>query len=226
MLVTFPSRHSAISPSLPSGALPMRAAGFTLLELLLVLALLGTMAGVMVLAYENVEEQGRMEVNRAMLVDLRIALLQFRRDSGSNDFPGQGRYACNDADDPALANADILFPPEAGAADADKIAWCQSPANFWMLFADPLGTGWNPDSKRGWNGPYLQRRNGLISYLGVTNLWGVLNPYQSAFILADLDDDNAARIVGLGADGIDNGIGANACVPPMTADDSVLCLLR
>lgn len=202
------------------------SAGFTLLELLVVIALLAAIAGATVLAYEDVEEQGRVDVTRTMLVELRKALLQFRRDSGTNDFPGQGIYACSDAVDPSLANPALLFPPEAGASDADQIAWCQSPANFWMLFVDPLGTGWNPDSKRGWNGPYLQRRNGLIAYLGVTDLWGVLNPYQSPFILRDLDDDDSARIISLGADGIDNGIGANVCVPPMNADDSVLCLLR
>lgn len=204
------------------------AAGFTLLELLIVIALLATIAGATVLAYEDVQQQGRVDVTRTTLVELRKALLRFRRDSGSNDLPGQGIYDCTDTagGNPTLANPDLLFPPEAGPTDAERIAWCQSPANLWMLFADPLGEGWNPDTRRGWNGPYSQRRNGLLSYLGVANVWGVLSPYDTPFILRDLDDDDSARIIGLGEDGVDNGIGANPCVPPMDSDDSVLCLLR
>jgi prepilin-type N-terminal cleavage/methylation domain-containing protein len=199
--------------------------GFTLLELLLVIALLAVTAGVAVQGYEGVQDQGRYDATRFEMAELRKALLQFRRDSGSNDFPGQGIYDCTDAANgkPTSANPDMIFPPEAGITDAEKIAWCQSPANFWMLFADPLGNGWNSDTHRGWHGPYLQRKSGLISY-DVDDVWGIADPYQSPFILMGNDDE--AHIVSFGPDNAYDGEGANPCEPPVGSDDIVLCLLR
>jgi prepilin-type N-terminal cleavage/methylation domain-containing protein len=217
--------------------------GFTLLELLVVVVLLGIFAGGAAVGYDRVQDQARIDATRFEMAEIRKALLQFRRDSGTNDFPGQGIYDCM-----ALANAAIdnggrldTWPPsvwEIGDQD-DKltklewITWCKHPANFWMLFVDPRGEGWDPDTHRGWHGPYLQRKSGLISYGGVDKVWGVVDPYQSPFILVvDPENDDKTRIVSFGPDNTYDGDGANPddpCEPPTDSgdyDDIVLCLLR
>ncbi len=159
--------------------------GFTLLELLVVIALLALVAGAVIVGYSGVQDQGQGDHTRFEMAEIRNALLQFRRDSGSRDFPRQGVYDCT-----TIPSAN--FPPEAGATSAEQIAWCQSPANFWMLFEDPLGNGWNADTKRGWNGPYLQRKSGYVDvgdnlspdgtgspFTGtlVEKVWGIASTY-------------------------------------------------
>jgi hypothetical protein len=129
------------------------------------------------------------------MAEIRNALLQFRRDSGTNDFPGQGTYDCTDASNggsvTAVNSNFATMPSEAGSTAAARIAWCQHPANFWMLFRNPLSTNWNIDTKRGWNGPYLQRKSGFVdvsnsfsttgavtsSTTVTSNLWGVASPF-------------------------------------------------
>lgn len=202
-------------------------AGFTLLELLAVIALMAVVAGTAVLAYEGVQDQGRQDATRFEMAEIRNALLQFRRDSGSNNLPGQGVYVCEDPANAGKINPDLVnLPAEAGVTDAAKLAWCESPANFWMLFADPLGNGWNPDTHRGWNGPYLQRKSGLMSYAGVDNLWVITDAYQATYLLLDLDDPVKARLVSIGPDKTDNNPTPSACQIAGTGDDTVLCLLR
>lgn len=212
----------------PRRSLSTRASqsGFTLLELLTVVALMAVLAGVAISAYDGTQDQARLDATRFDMAELRKALLQLRRDSGSNDLPGAGVYDCTDAanGNPANANPDFNFPAEAGSNDADKIAWCQHPANFWMLFADPFGTGWNPDTHRGWRGPYLQRKSGLRNFGAINGVWVVDDAYDTPFELQMLTPDYA-RIVSAGPDRI-LPAAANACEPATGADDIVLCLLR
>lgn len=186
-----------------------RQVGFTLLELLVVTALLAIIAGVVIGSHDGVQDQATYDTTVYEMAELRKALLQFRRDSGSNDFPTDGIYSCTD---PAVINIAELNDPSGsdtwplGAPSADDDLaewqdWCANPANFWMLFINPLDDintadeegGWNVDTRRGWNGPYLQRN---VVYLdigddlildgsgdphagsAIENIWGVASSYD------------------------------------------------
>ncbi len=197
---------------------PTASAGFTLLELLVVIALLLVVAGAASIAYEGVQDQGRYDAAQFEMAEIRKALLQFRRDSGSNHFPGQGVYDCNSlemediakANDPAGSDTWPTGAPSADSNLADWQEWCNSPANFWMLFINPLDditntpsdeeNAWNIDTRRGWNGPYLQRKSGYVdigndvSTAGTgnpaagtlnANAWGIASPYETSPIGAN-----------------------------------------
>ncbi len=182
---------------------PTASAGFTLLELLVVITLLAVLASAALLGYEGIQDQGRYDVARFEMAEIRKALLKFRRDSGANAFPTQGQYDCTDdfnGGNSTVQNSLMTFPSEAGVNDAEIIAWCQHPTNFWMLFQDPFGSGWNIDTRRGWNGPYLQRKTGYVDVseninpngtgslnIGavIANLWGVASPFNTTPIGAN-----------------------------------------
>ncbi|NOQ93708.1 MAG: prepilin-type N-terminal cleavage/methylation domain-containing protein [Methylophaga sp.] len=182
--------------------------GFTLIELLVVVLILAAIAGTIVVSYDDVGTQAQYDTTKFEMAEIRKALLQFRRDSGSRSFPNQGDYDCT------VISSDN-FPSEAGTTNSEKVAWCQSPANFWMLFEDPLDdNNWDPDTHRGWNGPYLQRNNGYLDIDAdydidgtmatesdsiIDNVWGIASSYLSEPLLSgDLtwrpsisDDDHA-----------------------------------
>jgi len=135
-----------------------RILGFTLLELLVVVALMAIVATVALVANEGVQDEAAVDATKYEMAELRKALLQFRRDTGV--FPGNGAYACQAPSD------EFEYP---AFVTANHLDWCQSPANFWMLYSCPLKDDvdtpvdegspckWNPDTKRGWNGPYLSK---------------------------------------------------------------------
>ena len=203
--------------------------GFTLLEILVVIALLAIIAGVIITAYGGVKDQGRADTAKFEMAEIRKALLQFRRDSGSRDFPNQRIYDCDSlslneakANDPDDSPNILTWPEGAPSADADALAWsdwCKHPANFWMLFINPLddlNTSveegiWNPDTHRGWNGPYLQRNNGYLDIgndlstagtgnpnagVVINNVWGIASPYVDIpqgdfFVWSNISDSTA-----------------------------------
>lgn len=226
--------------------------GFTLLELLVVLVLMAIVAGVAVLAYEDTNVQAELDATKYEMAELRKALLQFRRDTGV--FPSQGEYTCQ------VPPSSFFYPSH---VNANHVDWCNSPANFWMLFLNPLDDsttttieegGWNPDTKRGWNGPYLSRsgpayvnwpkispiieeiRGVADAFTIADKLWRVapdeaLIANGSPYLIFDLGDEDKARIVSVGPDGNDGGINpSDSCVPNFSdvngKDDLVFCLLK
>ncbi len=212
--------------------------GFTLLELLVVISLLAIVSGSVVLGYEDVQSQGREYNTDFEMAELRKALLQFRRDSGSNHFPHDGVYDCdNDPDsetyipNPAIdPNFPTDFPSDvASLSAADRVSWCKNSANFWMLFDNPLGKPWNKDRRRGWNGPYLRNRQIPVDFDTESALAGILDPYGNPYLLEDMNTEDA-RIVSMGQNGLYEGENAsNACLPndaSDVSDDRILCLLK
>ena len=172
--------------------------GFTLIELITVIILVAITATVAITSYNGLQNQGRYDVTKFEMNQIRTALLQFRQDSGTRSFPTQGSYDCTDrinGGNDTDPNSAFVFPPSSGNNNAEKIDWCQHPANFWMLFEDPFGRDkaqqWNRDTKRGWHGPYLQRKNGFLTLANNVNnnnntpnldninnaLWAIANPY-------------------------------------------------
>lgn len=216
-----------------------RIQGFTLLELLVVVTLLAVLASVALLANEGVSDQAELDATKFEMAELRKALRQFRQDTGT--FPGQGDYACDGA---AMDFSSFAFL--ASATPAQREAWCSSPANFWMLFIDPFSAttnDWNPDTKRGWHGPYLSRSG--PSYVDVgseSNVRGIADGFASPVFLwrvrpTDTETVQAgspyvllepasvdARVASFGPDVTDDGVNADKCLP--NDDDIVLCLLK
>ncbi|NQY86304.1 MAG: prepilin-type N-terminal cleavage/methylation domain-containing protein [Colwellia sp.] len=168
--------------------------GFTLMELLTVITLMAITATVAITSYDGVQDQSRYDVAKFEMTQIRKALIQFRQDSGTNSFPAQGSYDCTDdvnGGSITQPNSEFNFPAEAGITHTQKIAWCEHQANLWMLFTNPFDTTanpqkqWNPDTKRGWNGPYLQRKDGYLTLSDNTinlvdipdAIWAIADPY-------------------------------------------------
>jgi prepilin-type N-terminal cleavage/methylation domain-containing protein len=206
--------------------------GFTLLEMLVVITVLGLIAGVAVLGLNGVTDQSRADTTNFEMAELRKALLQFRRDSGSRDFPTQGVYDCTDSANGGLitdinSNFPLSFSASVAAmSNAEFIIWCQSPENFWMLFIDPFERPtqdqWNEDTRRGWNGPYLQNKYGAVSNSSIDTIPSVITPYQTPYLLFDLSTANAS-IISMGEN---DTLGAISACSSGDDDDYVLCLLK
>ncbi|WP_404357772.1 type II secretion system protein GspG [Methylotuvimicrobium sp. KM1] len=151
--------------------------GFTLLELLAVITLLGVLAGGALLAYEGVQEDGEDSLARFELAEIRKALLQFRRDT--RELPcwvyRAGDYQTNKDNMTELNFAGLPATPNA----IDYHVWCrnalseQQDSGLSMLHRFPYdetdsahtGKLWNPDTRRGWHGPYINEQ-------GLTDPWG------------------------------------------------------
>lgn len=130
--------------------------GFTLLELLIVVSILAILGGALLTAYQNVDEDAARKVAQHEMLKVKDAILRFKQDTGY--LPRQGPFdlAPPDQCDPLNTNGVVPLPSQGKA-------WFCSPANFVELHDNPLtGTthplrNWNPDTGRGWRGPYLTR---------------------------------------------------------------------
>jgi prepilin-type N-terminal cleavage/methylation domain-containing protein len=141
--------------------------GFTVLELLVVVALLAIVAGSVVASYGNLEVDARSRIGANEMLALKQALLQFRADTGA--FPGQGEFALEGDGVGRVSFAHLPF----GGSASEKRAIFASPASFLQLLLEPKdGNGqpvrsFDPITRRGWRGPYIGRNDtGLVSLRG------------------------------------------------------------
>jgi type II secretory pathway pseudopilin PulG len=131
-----------------------RRTRLSLLELLVVVSVMATVAGGVFVSMSGVEAKAATDLTARELHELKRAVLQFKADTGF--LPKQGPFAL------AADGGAVPLP-------AQGRAWFESPANLSQLYENPLaGTGhaledWDPDRRRGWRGPYLPRAGeGLV----------------------------------------------------------------
>jgi type II secretory pathway pseudopilin PulG len=127
----------------------VKTRGFTLVEIVTVLSVVMVLALAVSVVFPGAKEGAARSVALHEMQQIREAVLQFRRDTGY--FPKQGPFA------PWYRGGHVPF-------DSRGKDWLEHPANLVQLFENPLaGTqhplaAWNPDTGRGWRGPYLNNR--------------------------------------------------------------------
>lgn len=121
--------------------------GFTLLELIIVVSILAIIALAAFSYTIGLEDSVSKDLIWSEIRNLRNGILQFKKDTGF--LPRTGPFALvSDGGQVSLQD--------------HEIHWFLHPANFDQLLQQPLdGAGnpirpWNPDTGRGWRGPYLQ----------------------------------------------------------------------
>lgn len=140
---------------------------FTLLELILVVAILATLAGAATSLVGGVQEQANADIARREMYALREAILRFHADTGW--LPGEGPFDLEIYEGRVTVERVKLEMPEAQWPRLEQ--WFYSASNIWQLVDNPLVTvlpgppptvtlnhplgRWDPDRRRGWNGPYL-----------------------------------------------------------------------
>lgn len=162
--------------------------GFTLLELLVVIFLIGLISTVGIVSYEGVQDESMVDVTKFEMQELKKALLQFKVDNRA--FPcgvynEEVRPYELDVGETAgvrhtvYAIDDANFPPTTATLVNIK-NWCEGNGTsqynaLQMLMKFPFDvssavyTGgintlhppWTADTKRGWRGPYLSSAEAL-----------------------------------------------------------------
>jgi prepilin-type N-terminal cleavage/methylation domain-containing protein len=111
-----------------------RQAGFTLIELLVVISLVGLLAVGIVVALDGVGDDAQLQIARAEIAEVKKALQQFKRDVGR-------------------------YPQQAHPADFTELILGLDALDNTQQLAP-----WNPDTARGWRGPYLSSEgNGYVT---------------------------------------------------------------
>ncbi|MCM8527638.1 MAG: type II secretion system GspH family protein [Lentisphaeraceae bacterium] len=126
----------------------MKQKNFTLLELLIVVSILALIAGGVVMSVSGSYKKVNEEVIKHRASIVYDALVKFKKDMGF--YPKQDQLALSEVVNPAPSTL-----------IEDHTAWFNNTGNFNQLFERPIGAvnpdkwKWNIDSKRGWDGPYL-----------------------------------------------------------------------
>ena len=141
---------------------PNNRKAFTLLELLIVVAILAIIGGSMFVAYQGTGDTAEENLVEQRLAGLRQALLNFRRDMGY--FPSEGPLGDTATVEPVVGQ----LTDYDNMSNVEKSLWRNHELNHWMLYFRPNDTTiankwiYDSDAKRGWNGPYLNAKAGLL----------------------------------------------------------------
>jgi prepilin-type N-terminal cleavage/methylation domain-containing protein len=154
--------------------------GFTLLELLIVVAVLATLAGGVILSLGGIEDDTSLNLSKNEMLEIKKALIRFKQDTGF--LPRQGPF------DLAPPNGSGVVP-----LPVEGENWFKSPANFSQIYENPLAStthflrAWNPDTSRGWRGPYLtQHGEGLVDLGNGLNADGTGSPIAGTTLLLNI----------------------------------------
>jgi prepilin-type N-terminal cleavage/methylation domain-containing protein len=201
-----PAARAPLSTSRSPGAaavLRTKRAAFTLLELIVVVAIVTALAGTVVVQLASVDDRARSDVARRQLEEVRQAVLRFRQDTGS--LPRRGPFnlapgidassgGSRDLDRGAVTQGQLaaLFPALAASPTDTLIRWFDAPGNLSQLYTCPLPAGhplatWDPERRRGWHGPYLAGGLG-----GQLSAWA--GPLRSTPASADVHGDPYAWV--------------------------------
>lgn len=196
-----------------------KMAGFTLLELLAVIALLSILSAAALVSFDGTDEQARLDVTKQEIAELRKALLQFRRDN--RELPCR-EYRVGKYQPDEVEMTELIFPDTTGWTSVNYANWCENTEELLqednalsMLNRFPFGDIetnkdllWNADTKLGWNGPY-------ISQEGLTDAWG--NGYR--LLDTELDYSQAYRCRADGTNYYVDGVtGSYSCLTPNDDD--------
>lgn len=100
--------------------------GFTLLELMVVLVIMGSLIGLVGTAYRHYEQQAAQDLARVEMIRLVRAIHRYQRDVG-------------------------YYPEQGNAADNGDTADLN-----WLFYRPATVPRWNISRRRGWNGPYIE----------------------------------------------------------------------
>lgn len=155
---------SALIPGSPGPGVCPGCRGFTLLELLVVCAILASLSVVAVGGYTKVLDESNDRLVRTEMQEIAKAIRQFKADTGY--YPKTGPFALklDDGNVPDSGMPGYIGSSSASLSDDEKRRWFYSPANLYQLTyaTSPLaGSGhqletWDPETGRGWRGPYLK----------------------------------------------------------------------
>jgi type II secretory pathway pseudopilin PulG len=119
----------------------MKKRNFTLLELVFVTGILAIVAGAGVYAFNGTEENAAAKVESYKSSIIYKAFLKFRKDMGYYPKIGPLNFARTE--------------------NSEAEEWFDDTENMMQLFIEPVDISitdfwiWNPETKRGWGGPYL-----------------------------------------------------------------------
>jgi prepilin-type N-terminal cleavage/methylation domain-containing protein len=205
-----------------------RETGFTLLELMMVVAILAALAGSAVLSMEGTEEQAYGQIARSEMMEIRKALLRFRQDTGS--FPTS---TASPADFSALYTRPESIPEwNIDTGRGWRGPYLSSHGEGWVDIGgslQPDGSG-SPISEtvklniRAVADPFMAAPVGSYLVWRATEDGKNHERWGRPYLLFDLGDKDKARIVSMGPDGRYDG--ANGCAPAAGSDDLALYLLQ